>query len=184
MIFWADCRKKHAFRKFYRFITNHNTNQYDKIAMAIAAIHIGITVLSRYPTPNVRKPPFSVYINPGFVIWTPVNNKIKNRMATLNLWFRRNSFIQFIEFGSCYILATKKLALVYSSHRNGLLIPSQWSTHPILGLLRNVLHPYNFRLNSRCYTPLHHRMRQCRRFLFPPSLSTPLAVHKFPWHVP
>jgi len=131
MIFWADCRKNHAFRKFYRFITNHNTNQYDKIAMAIDAIHIGITVLSRYPTPNVRKPPFSVYINPGFVIWTPVNNKIKNRMATLNLWFRRNSFIPLIEFSSCYILATKKLALVYSSHRNGLLIPSQWSTHPI-----------------------------------------------------
>lgn len=62
--------KHHTYRRgqtFYRFIVNHNTNQYDKIAMAIDAIHIGITVLSRYPTPNVRKPPFSVYIKPGFV---------------------------------------------------------------------------------------------------------------------
>jgi hypothetical protein len=89
----------------------------------MAAIHIGTTVLWRYPTPKGRNPPSSVYNNCGFAKWIAENN-IKNiKIAIWTLYTRTicfNIVILCICFFYHYILyimpaSRRKTCKIYKS---------------------------------------------------------------------
>ena len=52
-------------RNFQTYARYHKTAKQDNIAEAIATVHIGSTVLLRYPTPNWRKSPSVPYAKLG-----------------------------------------------------------------------------------------------------------------------
>ena len=60
-------------------------DKYETIARIIATIHIGITVLLRYPRPNGLNSPSELYANPGLIKWKMKNNTKNKNMAKLNL---------------------------------------------------------------------------------------------------
>jgi len=67
-------------------LSRNNTNVYERIAVMMATIHIGITVLCLYPRPKGRNPPFGKYAIPGFIIWNIVNKMRNNKMDNCNLY--------------------------------------------------------------------------------------------------
>jgi hypothetical protein len=58
--------------------------------------HIGMTVFSRYPTPNGRNPPSRLYMNPGLTKCMIPKTIKKRRIAIDTLWVLNVYFVKTI----------------------------------------------------------------------------------------